>query len=107
MLDLKQGLGALVDIEFLLQALVLEHGSAHPRLLGVTNSVDLIEVAAAARLLDASQAGKLREAHMLLLDRSLAAKLDARPRVSRRDEPLDQATRDVLHIARELDLAFD
>ena len=106
-LDLKQGLGALVDIEFLLQALVLEHGSVHPRLLGVTNSVDLIEMAAAARLLDASQASKLREAHMLLLGRSLAAKLDARPRVAQRDDALDQATRDVLRIARELDLAFD
>jgi len=44
---------------------------------------------------------------MLLLGRSLAAKLDARPRVVLRDDALDQANRDVLHIARELDLAFD
>ncbi len=107
MLDLKQGRGALVDIEFLLQALVLEHASTHPRLLGVTNSVDLIEMAAATRLLDANQASKLREAHMLLLGRSLATKLDARPRMVARDNELDAVTRAVLQISRELDLAFD
>ena len=107
MLDLKQGHGALVDIEFLLQALVLEHASTHPRLLGVTNSVDLIEMAASARLLDASQASKLREAHKLLLGRSLATKLDARPRMAARDTELDTVTRSVLQVARELDLAFD
>ncbi|HET9032310.1 MAG TPA: bifunctional [glutamate--ammonia ligase]-adenylyl-L-tyrosine phosphorylase/[glutamate--ammonia-ligase] adenylyltransferase [Dokdonella sp.] len=106
-LDLKQGLGALVDIEFLVQALVLEHASEHTRLLSVTNSIDLIEMAASMNLLDASQANTLREAHMLLLARSLATKLDARPRITPRDDVLDQATRGVLRVARELDLAFD
>ena len=107
MLDLKQGLGALVDIEFLLQALVLEHALAHPRLLDVTNSFDLIAMAASTQLLDSLQASRLREAHMLLLGRSLANKLDARPRVAPRDTALDNATRDVLVVARALDLPFD
>ena len=31
--DLKQGEGGLVDLEFLLQAIVLEHAHAHPALL--------------------------------------------------------------------------
>ncbi|MGB0132432.1 bifunctional [glutamate--ammonia ligase]-adenylyl-L-tyrosine phosphorylase/[glutamate--ammonia-ligase] adenylyltransferase [Dokdonella sp.] len=106
-LDLKQGLGTLVDIEFIVQALVLEHASAHPRLLEVTNSVDLIEMAASADLLNPIQAATLRDAHMLLLARSLASKLDARPRMASRDQELDAATRGVLAVARELDLAFD
>lgn len=106
-LDLKQGLGALVDIEFLMQAIVLEHATVHPRLLGVTNTADLIDVAANAGLIDARQADSLREAHMLLLARSLANKLDARPRLAPRDEELENATRRVLDVARELDLAFD
>jgi glutamate-ammonia-ligase adenylyltransferase len=107
MLDLKQGRGALVDIEFLLQALVLEHASAQPRLLGVTNTVELIDTAMRVGLLDAPQGAALRDAHAELLTRSLANKLDARPRVSPRDEVLVQATRHVLQVARELDLAFD
>jgi glutamate-ammonia-ligase adenylyltransferase len=106
-LDLKQGRGALVDIEFLLQALVLEHASAQPRLLGVTNTVELIDTAMRVGLLDAPQGAALRDAHAELLTRSLANKLDARPRVSPRDEVLVQATRHVLQVARELDLAFD
>jgi glutamate-ammonia-ligase adenylyltransferase len=107
MFDLKQGRGALVDIEFLMQALVLEHASACPRLLTVTNTVDLIETAEQACLLSAPQSAALRESHMLLLARSLAAKLDARPRMALRDAPLEQCACDVLRIARELDLAFD
>jgi [glutamine synthetase] adenylyltransferase / [glutamine synthetase]-adenylyl-L-tyrosine phosphorylase len=106
-LDLKQGRGALVDIEFLLQALVLEHASDHPRLLSVTNSIDLIQMCASSNLLDSAQASALRDAHMRLLARSLATKLDSRPRITARTEELDQATRDVLRVARELDLAFD
>ena len=107
LLDLKQGLGALVDIQFLVQAIVLEHASNFPRLLTVTNSVDLIEMAAGANLLDPVQASTLRDAHSRLLARSLANKLDARPRLSARDEEIGQATHGVLRVARELDLAFD
>lgn len=106
-LDLKQGKGALVDIEFLLQALVLCHAAECPRLLGVTNSVELIHVAQAASILDAVQADALLRAHSVLLARSLATKLDARPRVTMRDAELDLATTDVLRVARELGLTFD
>ena len=106
-LDLKQGRGALVDIEFLVQALVLEHASDHPRLLGVTHTVDLLDTAARAGLLDPQQTAALRDAHAELLTRSLANKLDARPRLCPRDDALDRATHDVLRVARELDLAFD
>jgi glutamate-ammonia-ligase adenylyltransferase len=107
LLDLKQGRGALVDIEFLLQALVLEHASEYPRLLSCSNSVELIDIAATAGLLDEVQAVALRHAHAMLLARSLASKLDARPRLAVRDAELDTVTREVLRVARERDLAFD
>ena len=106
-LDLKQGPGALVDIEFLLQAIVLEHGDRHPRLFASTATAELIGIAADAGLLDAAQADALRVAHERLLARALAATLDARPRVVPRDDRLDAATDDVLRIARACGLAFD
>ncbi|MEO8012499.1 MAG: bifunctional [glutamate--ammonia ligase]-adenylyl-L-tyrosine phosphorylase/[glutamate--ammonia-ligase] adenylyltransferase [Dokdonella sp.] len=105
-LDLKQGLGALVDIEFLMQAIVLEHGGRHPHLLESSNTVELIAIAAEAGLFDAADARALRDAHERLLSRSLATKLDARPRVALRDGGLDTACRDVSRIARSVGLDF-
>ncbi len=105
-LDLKQGPGALVDIEFLLQALVLEHGARCPRLLATTNSAQLVGIANAAGLLDDVQAATLRDAHATLLECSLATKLDARPRVVPRSEALDATVAGVQRVAAELGLAF-
>ena len=48
LLDLKQGAGTLLDIEFLLQALVLMHAHAHPGLLASGNTAALIAAAAAS-----------------------------------------------------------
>ena len=98
-LDLKQGLGALVDIEFLLQALVLEHAQRCPRLLSETATAGLIRLAAREGLLDEAEADRLAAAHETLLGRSLAAKLDARPRMAVRDEALDAATEAVRTVA--------
>ncbi len=106
-LDLKQGLGALVDIEFLLQALVLGHAFEQPQLLAHSSSIDLIDAAQAVGLLDAAQASALKQAHAVLLARSLASKLDARPRLAAHDEELSAATRDVLRIAREKGMDFE
>jgi glutamate-ammonia-ligase adenylyltransferase len=106
-LDLKQGPGALVDIEFLLQAIVLENGQHHARLFASTASAELIDIAAELGLFDATQATALHAAHERLLSRSLAATLDARPRVVARDEALDAVTRDVLRVARDLGVGFD
>ena len=107
LLDLKQGLGALVDIEFLLQAIVLEHGARHPRLLACSSTPDLIDIAAGVGLFDDAETVALRAAHELLLARSLACTLDARPRVAARDVALDAACGDVVRIARKHGLALD
>ena len=106
-LDLKQGRGALVDIEFLMQAVVLEHGAQHARLLACTNTADLIDAAAGAGLFAESDAHALRAAHEALLARSLETKLDARPRIAERDAALDAATADVLRVAGSHGLAFE
>ncbi len=106
LLDLKQGQGALLDIEFLLQALVLIHAQAHPGLLASGNSVTLIAAARRAGLLDAVSARDLTDAHALLLARGLACTLDARPRLVERDAELRRHTQAVLDIATVLGLRF-
>jgi glutamate-ammonia-ligase adenylyltransferase len=97
--DLKQGVGGLVDIEFLLQALVLQHAAAHPSLLASGNSAELIATAATAGLLSAEDARALAQAHAALLARTLRCTLDARPRVVARSDEVEceaAVVRDVL-----------
>lgn len=78
--DLKQGEGGLVDLEFLLQALVLEHAHALPSLTSPRHTPGLIDAAAAAMLLDAPTAKSLLDAHATLLARGLDCTLDRRSR---------------------------
>ncbi len=105
-LDLKQGAGALLDIEFLLQALVLAHAAQMPALLDATSSAELIEVCERVALLDPRQAEALRQAHGLLLARALTCTLDARPRLTPRDAAVDAAAAAVLGVAAALGLDF-
>ncbi|MCQ4167302.1 bifunctional [glutamate--ammonia ligase]-adenylyl-L-tyrosine phosphorylase/[glutamate--ammonia-ligase] adenylyltransferase [Tahibacter harae] len=105
-LDLKQGAGALLDIEFLLQALVLAHAAQVPALLGASDSSKLIALAAQHGLLGAEQAAKLARAHATLLDAALTCTLDARPRIAPRSEALCAAAEDVLAVVREVGLGF-
>jgi glutamate-ammonia-ligase adenylyltransferase len=105
-LDLKQGAGALLDIEFILQTLVLLHAPMHPDLLASSNSAELIERAGIAGALDAAQARNLQQAHAALLRRALDCTLDARPRLAARDDELTQRTAMVLQIATAIGLTF-
>ncbi len=104
--DLKQGRGALVDLEFMLQGIVLEHAAAAPALLASSNSADLIAAAARAGLLSADQAQALAEAHAALLGRSLSCTLDARSRVIRRDPDIERHAECVSAVAAALDFDF-
>ncbi|MCW4455753.1 bifunctional [glutamate--ammonia ligase]-adenylyl-L-tyrosine phosphorylase/[glutamate--ammonia-ligase] adenylyltransferase [Flavobacterium sp. MXW15] len=81
-LDLKQGAGGLVDLEFLLQAGVLEQAVRHPPLLGPRDTPALIDALAAIGWLPADTAQALHEAHAVLLDVGLACTLDRRPRLA-------------------------
>ena len=104
--DLKQGLGGIVDIEFLLQAVVLEYGRQHPPLLVPTNSVELIAAAAQTGVLTPTQGAALEAAHALLLRRALGCTLDARSRVLTRDAEIDKVVSEVVAIAGALGLTF-
>ncbi|MFI4969108.1 MAG: glutamine-synthetase adenylyltransferase, partial [Lysobacterales bacterium] len=105
--DLKQGSGGLVDIEFLLQALVLLHAAQHPALLAGGNSADLIAALVAAGILDARSAAALAEAHTALLARAIRCTLDGRQRIAPRDEVIARHAASVLAAARDAGLAFD
>ncbi|MEO7916384.1 MAG: bifunctional [glutamate--ammonia ligase]-adenylyl-L-tyrosine phosphorylase/[glutamate--ammonia-ligase] adenylyltransferase [Dokdonella sp.] len=104
--DLKQGIGGIVDIEFLLQALVIEHGRVCPALLAPTNSADLIVAATDAGILSVAQGTALENAHALLLARALGCTLDGRSRVIVRDAELDEVIADVGKTTAALGLAF-
>jgi len=106
LLDLKQGAGTLLDIEFLLQALVLMHAHEYPGLLADGNTAALIAAAAAAGVLDSSQAQALAAAHSDLLGRALACTLDARPRLVPRDADLARHSASVLAAAAAAGLTF-
>lgn len=79
--DLKQGLGGLVDLEFLLQFLVLRDAHAHPALLAPRGTPGLIDAAAVSGALSGDVAGDLRQAHRTLLQDGLACTLDGRARL--------------------------
>ncbi len=105
-LDLKQGAGALLDIEFILQTLVLLEANRHPELLQTGNSAALIALAGKTGVLNAAQTQSLTDAHAALLARSLACTLDARPRLAPRDGEWLRHTAAVLAIASALGLEF-
>jgi glutamate-ammonia-ligase adenylyltransferase len=105
-LDLKQGHGGLLDIEFALQGLVLAHAAQHPDLLKVTANAALIEACRVAGLLDVHQAATLRVAHADLLQRALACTLDLRSRIAPRDAGLEQLCAGVQDVTNALGFAF-
>lgn len=104
MFDLKQGRGGLVDIEFLLQAMVLVEGAAHPDLLASGNSAVLIQTLAPAGLLDAMAATAFAAAHADLLARAVRCTLDGRSRVIARDDEVARSAATVIATAERLGL---
>ena len=81
-LNIKQGVGGLVDIEFLLQYLVLLHASRLPALTALRESSQLIAQLGAAALLSAEQTCSLQQAHEVLLETGLRCTLDRRKRMA-------------------------
>jgi glutamate-ammonia-ligase adenylyltransferase len=96
--DLKQGEGGLVDLEFLLQAVVLREGADRPVLRTPRNTTGLIDAARIADVFDAATAKALHEAHAQLLARGLACSLDRRQRRSPPDAVI-AAARTAIRVA--------
>jgi glutamate-ammonia-ligase adenylyltransferase len=105
-LDLKQGAGALLDIEFILQTLVLLHAHAAPALLESGSSAELIGIVHRERILDDARCVVLASAHAALLKRSLDCTLDMRPRLVPRDDDLRHHTAAVIDVAASIGLDF-
>ncbi|HEV8693896.1 MAG TPA: bifunctional [glutamate--ammonia ligase]-adenylyl-L-tyrosine phosphorylase/[glutamate--ammonia-ligase] adenylyltransferase [Lysobacter sp.] len=78
--DLKQGEGGLVDLEFLLQALVLANAQIRRELAVPRNTPELIGALLDAQVFDEVTADALFLAHTTLLTRGLDCTLDRRPR---------------------------
>jgi glutamate-ammonia-ligase adenylyltransferase len=102
--DLKQGVGGLVDIEFLLQAIVLQHASKFPALLASGNTPALIAAAEQAGIVAPDSARQLAEAHAALLAKSIACTLDGRSRIVARDDAVERQIEAVRDVARSLGL---
>ena len=101
--DLKQGEGGLVDLEFLLQALVLAHAPAHPDAPVPVDTPALLRALAGAGLLRRAEA--LARAHALLVGLSLECTLDRRPRLVQPSEALAAARAEVMAAWAEAGLA--
>ncbi|MGN6788451.1 MAG: bifunctional [glutamate--ammonia ligase]-adenylyl-L-tyrosine phosphorylase/[glutamate--ammonia-ligase] adenylyltransferase [Rhodanobacteraceae bacterium] len=105
-LDLKQGAGALLDIQFLLQGLVLLHAHVHPGLATHGDTPHLLAACAETSVLPAEDAEALATAHAELLSRALSATLAGQRRVVPRDLVLDARCAKVLDVARRAGFDF-
>jgi glutamate-ammonia-ligase adenylyltransferase len=104
--DLKQGEGGLVDLEFLLQARVLELAQAQPSLCAHSATPALIDALAAVAGLPGVDAEALKAAHASLLARGLDCTLDRRPRLWAPDADLEAARAVVRAACRAQGLDF-
>jgi glutamate-ammonia-ligase adenylyltransferase len=73
--DIKQGRGGLVDIEFLVQYLVLAHSAEHPKLSDYSDNINLLEYLANIGLITAQQQHYLVDNYCKLRDLSHLATL--------------------------------
>ncbi|MEE4298841.1 MAG: bifunctional [glutamate--ammonia ligase]-adenylyl-L-tyrosine phosphorylase/[glutamate--ammonia-ligase] adenylyltransferase [Pseudomonadales bacterium] len=90
-LDLKQDAGAVVDIEFMVQFLVLGWARAHPELLAYTDAIRILETAAAEGILGAEDAETLVESYKAFRAEAHRAALQDQPARSDRADLLARA----------------
>jgi [glutamine synthetase] adenylyltransferase / [glutamine synthetase]-adenylyl-L-tyrosine phosphorylase len=63
--DIKEDIGAMVDIEFLVQYLVLQHAASHPEITRWTDNVRLLQSLAETGIVDGVTAYRLRQAYLI------------------------------------------
>ena len=61
--DLKQTRGGIIDVEFLVQFLVLNHASKYPQLTGNLGNIALLKLCASLGIIDAGLADKVANAY--------------------------------------------
>jgi glutamate-ammonia-ligase adenylyltransferase len=104
--DLKQGEGGLVDLEFLLQAQVLQASAQHADLLRPRATPGLLDAIGVAGLLSADEVGALCGAHAVLVDAGLRCTLDRRSRLMEETTEIARARGTVSAAADALGLSF-
>ena len=105
-LDLKQGAGGVVDLEFLLQTGVLARSAQVPALLQPRDTPSLIDALAVAGFLPDATAQALHGAHATLLDVGLACTLDRRPRLAPTTPAIEEACAAITAACRAAELPF-
>lgn len=105
-LDLKQGAGGVVDLEFLLQTGVLARSAQHAALLQPRDTPSLIDALAVAGFLPEDTAQALHGAHATLLDVGLACTLDRRPRLAPTTPAIEDACAAITAACRAAELPF-
>jgi glutamate-ammonia-ligase adenylyltransferase len=63
--DIKEDIGAMVDIEFLVQYLVLQHAADHAEIVRWTDNVRLLQALAETGIVDGITAYRLRQAYLI------------------------------------------
>ena len=76
--DIKEDIGAMVDIEFLVQHLVLLHAANHPEITRWTDNVRLLQALAETGIVDGVSAYRLRQAYLIF--RAVVHRLDLQER---------------------------
>ncbi|HIE56188.1 MAG TPA: glutamate-ammonia-ligase adenylyltransferase [Chromatiaceae bacterium] len=88
--DLKQGLGGITDIEFMVQYAVLRWAAEHPALLAWTDNIRLLEMLADERLLPGAAAEALILAYQRFRDRYHHCVLQEQPGRIPREQLLEE-----------------
>ncbi len=76
--DVKEDIGAMVDIEFLVQYLVLQYAADHPEITRWTDNVRLLQALAETGVVDGVTAYRLRQAYLIF--RSVVHRLNLQER---------------------------
>lgn len=106
-LDLKQGAGGVVDLEFLLQTGVLHSAASHPQVLQPRDTPGLIDALADTGWLPGGTREGLHSAHAVLLDVGLACTLDRRPRLAAPTPALEEARAVITAACNAANLPFN
>ena len=110
MFDLKQGHGGIVDIEFLVQYLTLNHAHTHPDVAVWTDNIRLLEGLSCEGLITAEESGLLQHAYVTM--RQAIHRLTLKEQKALVAEERFQSTADVVariyeeRLGRENDLAL-
>lgn len=88
--DIKQGIGGLIDIEFLVQYLVLLHAQEHPSLLVYSDNIRQLDALRDVGILTAADAEALADAYRAYRSRMHQLSLAGEARLAGADEFIDE-----------------